>query len=208
MKKIRDFLAQDMGNHILMSGPDIIGYVSGEKYPTPEDKKGYLEGIYTMFPHMLLSGFTRWLWEDGAPKDYQQFLEPSVQALQAKVFPILEQAKDLTGPARGALLIPLMTDVIPKHVLTGYYDYMFAGSPDYKDIAGFWEQTQPLLSMAARALTAAYNEPMSLGEKQEIFLFIGTRMPHMLVKRWYDWQFGAEKLEMPPPPGEGGPGPQ
>ena len=34
MKSVRDYIAQDMWGHILMTGPDIRGYLSGEKYPT------------------------------------------------------------------------------------------------------------------------------------------------------------------------------
>ena len=39
MKSVRDYIAQDMWGHILMTGPDIRGYISGEKYPTPAEKK-------------------------------------------------------------------------------------------------------------------------------------------------------------------------
>jgi hypothetical protein len=200
---IRDFIFQDMWGHILMSGPDITGYLSGEKYPTAAEQESYCQGIFTMFPHMLLSGFTRWLWTQ-PPKDYSAFMEPSVQALQAKVFPVLAECFQggLSQSQRGEKLIPLLTEVIPKHVLTGFYDYMFAGQPDYKDICDFWPQVQPILDLTARGLRAAYDTPMPLGEKQELFLFVGTRMPYLLLKRWYDWQFGPEKLEMPPPPPE------
>jgi hypothetical protein len=200
---IRDFIFQDMWGHILMSGPDITGYISGEKYPTAAEKENYCQGIFTMFPHMLLSGFTRWLWSE-PPKDYNAFMEPSVQTLQAKVFPVLAESfqDGLSEPERGEALIPLLTDVIPKHILTGFYHYMFEGQPDYRDICDFWPQVQPILDLTARGLKAAYDDqnPMSTAEKQELFLFVGTRMPYLLLKRWYDWQFGPEKLDMPPPP--------
>ena len=39
MKSVRDYIAQDMWGHILMTGPDIRGYFSGEKYPTVAEKK-------------------------------------------------------------------------------------------------------------------------------------------------------------------------
>ncbi len=127
MKSIRDYIAQDMWGHILMSGPDIRGYILGEKYPTTQEQHQYCQGIFTMFPHMMLGNFTRWLWEAQPPKDYSVFMETSAQALQAKVFPVLEEAFAAEGEARVEKLIPLLTDVIPKHILTGFYDYMFSG---------------------------------------------------------------------------------
>lgn len=204
MKSVRDYIAQDMWGHILMSGPDIRGYITGQMYPTPQEQHNYCQGIFTMFPHMMLGNFSRWLWEEGAPKDYQAFMTPSVQALQDKVFPVLEAAfqPGLTQLRRGELLIPLLTQVIPKHILTGFYDYMFAGQKDYQDISTFWPTVEPILQLTARMLKAAYDPSaeMSPEEKAELFLFVGTRYPYLLLKRWYDWQFGVEKMEMPPPP--------
>lgn len=210
MKSVRDYIAQDMWGHILMTGPDIRGYISGEKYPTPAEKKAYCQGIFTMYPHMMLANFTGWLWEAQPPKSYEEFMDSSVQALQSKVFPVLEQCFDQDHPRsqteRGELLIPLLTDVIPGHVLTGFYDYMFAGQPDYKDIMEFWPKVKPILELTARNLRWAYSEtePMTMEQRQEVFLFVGTRMSYVLLKRWYDWQFGEEKMEMPPgsPPGK------
>ena len=162
MKSVRDYIAQDMWGHILMTGPDIRGYLSGEKYPTVAEKKGYCQGIFTMYPHMMLGNFTRWLWEEGAPKPYEDFMSSSVEALSSKVQPVLEQCFDenhpLSQPERGELLIPLLADGIPKHVLTGFYDYMFAGNPEYKDILDFWQCMEPILSLTARNLRWAYSE--------------------------------------------------
>lgn len=210
MKSVRDYIAQDMWGHILMTGPDIRGYISGEKYATVAEKKAYCQGIFTMYPHMMLGNFTRWLWEDGAPKPYKDFMTSSVEALSSKVQPVLEQCFDenhpLSQPDRGEKLIPLLTQEIPKHVLTGFYDYMFAGKPEYKDILDFWKGMEPILSITARNLQWAYGEtnPMTMEQRQEIFLFVGTRMSYLILKRWYDWQFGEEKMEMPPgPPPQG-----
>lgn len=205
MKSVRDYLAQDMWGHILMSGDAVRGCVLGETCKTDREKHEYCQGIMTMFPHMMLGNFTQWLWDGNAPKDYQAFMGPSVQALQSKVFPALEQyfLGGLTEQEKGKLLIPLLTDVIPRHVLSGFYDYMFAGQPDYKDISDFWPEVEPLLRLTARELALCYEGEMDLEEKAELFLFIGTRYPFLLVKRWYDWQFGKEKMEGPPggPPG-------
>ena len=210
MKSVRDYIAQDMWGHILMTGPDIRGYLSGEKYPTVAEKKDYCQGIFTMYPHMMLGNFTRWLWEEGAPKPYEDFMSSSVEALSSKVQPVLEQCFDenhpLSQPERGKLLIPLLTDGIPKHVLTGFYDYMFAGNPEYKDILDFWQGMEPILSLTARNLRWAYREeePMTMARRQEVFLFVSTRMAYLILKRWYDWQFGEEKMELPPgPPPQG-----
>ena len=137
-------------------------------------------------------------------------MSSSVEALSSKVQPVLEQCFDenhpLSQPERGELLIPLMTDGIPKHVLTGFYDYMFAGNPEYKDILDFWQGMEPILSLTARNLRWAYREeePMTMAQRQEVFLFVGTRMAYLILKRWYDWQFGEEKMELPPgPPPQG-----
>ena len=53
----------------------------------------------------------------------------------------------------------------------------------------------------------ALNSPLSKLLLQSIpptmmaaFLYLGARYPFLLVKRWYDWQFGKDKMEMPPPP--------
>ena len=202
MKSVKNFVMDDMWGHILMSGPDVTGYITGEMYKTPEEKHKYCQGIFTVYPHMMLGNFNRWFFGEASPKDYSAFMEPSVQAIQSKVFPLLETCFDgsLTQAQRGEIIIPLLTDVIPKHVLTGYYDYMFAGQPDYKDISSFWPTVEPLLALVARTLKLAYSGEMPVAEQAELFLFVGTRMPYLLVKRWYDWQFGKEKMEGPPGP--------
>lgn len=62
----------------------------------------------------------------------------------------------MSQPERGKRLIPLLTDVIPKHVLNGFYDYMFAGKAEYKDIMDFWQGIAPILELTARNLRWAY----------------------------------------------------
>ncbi len=199
MKSVKGYIMEDMWGHNLMSGDAIRGCVTEQT--SPEAKKEYCQGIFTVFPHMLLGNFSRWLWGEDAPKDYQRFMEPSVQALQAKVFPELERCFDgsLSGPETAEVMVSLLTEVIPKHVLTGFYDYMFAGQPDYRDISGFWLQAQPLLGMTAALIRAAYSA-MTQEEKAEAFLYLGGRYPFLLVKRWYDWHYGKEKMEAPPGP--------
>ncbi len=204
MKSVRDFIASDMWSHILMSGPDVRGLINGTKYPTLPEQEEYCQGIFATYPHMMLGNFNRWLWDDGSPKDYNAFMQSSVQALQSKVFPVLKQAfqPEVSRQERGEMLIPLLTDVIPKHVLTGYYDYMFASRPDYKDISDFWPKIEPVLHLTARMIRTAYDPAVEMptAEQEEVFLFVGTRYAYLLLKRWYDWQFGEDKMEMPPPP--------
>lgn len=204
MKSVKSYVMDDMWGHIIMSGPDIRGYILGEAHQTPQEQYKYCQGIFTVYPHMMLGNFTRWLWEGAPPKEYGAFMEVSVQGLQSKVLPALEICFDgsKTEEARGEVIVPLLTDVIPKYVLTGFYDYMFAGQTDYKDIADFWPTVEPLLALTARMLRLSYAGNMPTEERAELFLFVGTRMPYLLLKRWYDWQFGAEKMEMPPPPPE------
>ncbi len=199
MRSVKDFVLPDLWGHNLMSGDAIRGCVLGTTCKTIQEKKEYCQGIFTMFPHMLLANFSRWMWGDEMPKDYQAFLEPSVQALQTKVFPELDRYFSLSGKEQAALMAGLLTDVIPKHVITGFYDYMFAGQPDYRDISDFWTEVQPLLGMTAHLIDAAYTG-MTPEERAEAFLYLGARYPFLLVKRWYDWQFGKEKMEGPPGP--------
>ena len=205
-KSIHDFVLDDMWNHNLMSGDEVKGCVTGEKFATPDEKYGYCQGIFCMFPHMLLNNFSRWLWDGEPPKDYQAFLQPSLAALQEKVFPELETyfKGDINLAEKAQLMAVLVTRVIPQHILTGFYNYMFAGSEDYKDIAGFWDEVAPLLEMTAEFTRTSY--VLSTEGRAQWFLYLGARYPFLLVKRWYDWQFGKDKLEMGPPPGDGGPG--
>lgn len=207
MKKIRDFLADDMFNHILMSGPDIVKYFDPAAGMTPEEKHAYCQGIFCTYPHIMLGNFTRWLFsEEPAPKDYSGFMEESLPTLQAKVFPVLEQvfAGTLDEEARGQLLIPVLTEVIPTHMLTGFHNYMF---PDTKNVQELLDSLKPMLQgVVAHALKGCYDGTFDNKEKTEVYLFVATRMSYFILKRWHDWMFGAEVLEMGPPPGEGGPG--
>lgn len=203
MKSVRDYIAQDMWGHCLMSGDAIVGCVTGETCKTAEEKLEYCKGIMTVFPHMLLANFSRWFWDGNPPRDYGGFMEASVAPLQAEVFPILEKYfldSSLSQEEKGKMLAPVLTDLVPRHVLTGFYNYMFAGAGDDKDIADFWPTVEPLLHLSAKELQLVYAEGCPTPEKAEMFLFLGTRLPFLLIKRWYDWQFGKEKMEMPPPP--------
>lgn len=200
MKSIRDYIAQDMWGHILMSGPDIRGCVSGSMYQTPEEKRQYCQGIMTVFPHMLLGNFSRWLWDSRPPKEYEPFMDSSMKDLQDKVFPVLDTYfLDTENADKGSIMAALLTDVIPKHMLTGFYQYMFGDTPEYQDISGYWNKVEPLLALTARMVRCAYlpDAPLPLAEKEELYLYIGTQLPYLLLKRWYDWQFGEEKIQMP-----------
>lgn len=201
MKSVKGYVMDDLWGHNLMSGDAIRGCVLKTTCKTTAEQKDYCQGIFTVFPHMLLANFSRWMWEEGTPKDYGAFMEPSVQALQAKVFPKLEEvfAEGCTDEKKAEIFGELLTDVIPKHVLTGFYDYMFAGQEGYKDIVTFWPEVEALLGMTRHLIRVAYNG-MNPEEKAEAWLYLGARYPFLLIKRWYDWQFGKDKMEMPPPP--------
>lgn len=201
MKSVKPFIMDDMWSHNLMSGDAIRGCVLGTSCKTTEEKKEYCQGIFTVFPHMLLANFSRWMWGECMPKDYGAFMDPSVKALQEQVFPELDRyfSGTMTESEKSAVMVDLLTNVIPKHVITGYYEYMFAGQDSYQDISEFWLQLKALLGMTRHLILAAYNG-MAPEEKAEAFLYLGARYPFLLIKRWYDWQFGKDKLEMPPPP--------
>ena len=68
------------------------------------------------------------------------------------MFPELERYykdESLNPGERGQIMAVLLTRVIPQHILTGFYDYMFAGSEDYKDISGFWAEMSSIPSASA-----------------------------------------------------------
>lgn len=201
MKSVKGYVMDDLWGHNLMSGDAIRGCVLGTTCKTTQEKKAYCQGIFTMFPHMMLGNFSRWMWEGEIPKDYNAFLQPSAEALQQKVFPELDRYFDggLSPEEQAKIMVHLLTEVIPQHVLTGFYEYMFGGTEDFKDITGYWTEVKPLLGMTAKLIVSACTE-MASEEKAEAFLYLGARYPFLLVKRWYDWQFGKDKMEMPPPP--------
>ncbi len=209
MKKIKDFVLDDMWNHNLMSGGEIRGCALGVTHKTAAEKNSYCQGIFVTFPHMMFSNFSRWMWPDGAPKNYQDFMGNSVKALQKTVFPLLDRyfEEDTPDPEKGEIMAKLLTEMIPQHVVTGFYNFMFEGQPEHKDIADFWKETAPLLGMTAQLARSAYGG-MTPAQRAEAFLFFGARYPFLLLKRWYDWQYGPDKLEGGPGgPPPGGPPP-
>ena len=77
MKKIRDYIADDMFNHITMSGPDINRLFDPQGGMTPQDKEKYLQGIVCTYPFMMLNNFCNWRYdaEDPSPQPYAAFME-------------------------------------------------------------------------------------------------------------------------------------
>lgn len=200
-KSVKDYVLNDMWGHNLMSGDAIRGCVTGETSKTIEEKLEYCQGIFTVFPHMMLMNFSNWLWENNMPKAYDVFMKTSIQTLQDKVFPELDRyyKGGLSDEEKAKIMVRLLTEVVPQHILTGYYNYMFADQEDYKDIADFWAAEQPLMGMIAHLIRSACCD-MNQKEKSEAFLFLGGRYPFLILKRLYDWQFGKDKLDFPPPP--------
>ncbi len=148
MKKIRDFIADDMFNHISMSGPDIEKYFDPASGMTLADKLAYDKGIMCTYPFMMLGNYCNFKYdeEDPAPRDYEAFKAEAMPRLQAQVFPLLEPCFDDANPLpeseRGKVLIPILTDIIPNFVLGEFYRYMY---PDGEDI-------QPLLDNADKEI--------------------------------------------------------
>lgn len=210
MKKIRDFIAQDMFNHMAMSGPDIAEFFSPESGQTAEQKLAYAKGIICTYPHILMGNYCDWKFADeAAPHDYAVFMKSSLPALQGKVFPLLEKCFDDEKPVSGAerteIMISILTDIVPFHVLTGFYNFMYGGSEGAKDIRELVDVIRPTLIslMGDIILKAVYDDskPVDYRVKTEVFSYIATRMPYDLLKKYYDWHFGAEVVELGPPPG-------
>ena len=195
-KSIKDFVLTDMWNNNMMVGNDIRNSITGEgPLFGNSSAEEFCQGIFCTFPHMMLKHFVSWMWPDGEPKDYQEYMDRSLPQLQEKVFPQLASFfhDNLTGEEKGRLVTMLLTEVIPQYIFNGFYDYMFSGDENYKDISGFWTEVAPLLEMSARLFSNAYN--MSDDARVEVFRYAASRYPFLLLKRWYDWQFGKD---MPP----------
>lgn len=205
-KSIESYVMADVWECNLMVGDEIKGCVTGEVHPDAESKLDFCRGIFCTFPHMMLTRFTGWMWPEGAPKDFQPFMDKSLPALQEKVFPELEDyfKGGLPVAEQAQLMAVLLTQVIPQQVLGGYYEYMYAGSQEKKDLGTFWPEVQPLLEAIAEMTRNSY--VLSPEARAEVFRYLGTQYPFLLLKRWYDWQYGKDVLVMGPPPGaEGGP---
>ena len=185
-----------MWNNNMMLGDDVKIAITGEGTlwgnSTAEE---FCQGIFCTFPHMMLKHFAGWLWPDGEPKDYQTYMDQSLPPLQEKVFPQLHSFyhDNLTGEEKGLLMKTLLTEVIPQYIFNGFYEYMFAGDENYKDMSGFWTEVSPLLEMSASLFGSAYS--LSADARVEVFRYAASRYPFLLLKRWYDWQFGKD---MPP----------
>lgn len=210
MKKIREFIGSDMFNHIAMTGPDIVRYFDPECIQTAEQKLAYAKGIMCVYPHIMMGNYCAWKYEDEpAPHDYTEFMKASIPALEQKVFPLLEKCFDSSNPLssseRGKLIIPIITDIVPFHVLTGFYHYMYGDSVGSKDIREFVETIRPtfISLMGDIVLKSVYDDAKQVDDrvKTEVFSYIATRMPYDLLRKYHDWHFGAEVVEMGPPPG-------
>ena len=176
-----------------MLGDDVRICITGEGTlfgnSTPEE---FCQGIFCTFPHMMLKHFVSWLWPEGEPKDYQAYMDQSLPPLQEKVFPQLASLyhDNLTDDEKGRLMTSLLTEVVPQYIFNGFYEYMFAGDENYKDISGFWTEVAPLLEMSAALFGNAYS--LSTDARIEVFRYAASRYPFLLLKRWYDWQFGKD----------------
>jgi len=211
MKKIREFIGSDMFNHIAMSGPDIANFFDPSVVQSAEEKLSYAKGIICVYPYMMLGNYCSWKFGDEpAPRNYEEFKNDSMPALQKKIFPMLEKcfndSRPITGTERAEIMIPIFTDIVPFHVLPGFYNYMYGNTKGAKDIREWVDANRPTMIslLGGVILKAVYDEtkPMDYHAKTEVFLFIATRMPYLLLKKYYDWHFGAEVVEMGPPPGE------
>ena len=195
-KSIKDFVLRDMWNNNMMVGDDIRNSITGEGplYGNCSAEE-FCQGIFCTFPHMMLNHFVSWMWPEGAPKDYQAFMDQSLPKLQEKVFPQLASFfhDNLSADEKGQLMKALLTEIVPQYVLNGFYEYMFTEDENYKDISGFWAESAPLLEMSSSLFSNAYN--FSTDVRVEIFRYAASRYPFLLLKRWYDWQFGKD---MPP----------
>ena len=208
MKKIREFLGDDMFNHIAMSGPDIDRYFDPNGGMTTEDKKKYAQGIICTYPFMMLGNYCRWRFdeEDPIPRPYEPFMEARLPEIQAECFPLLDRFYDEVSPASAAektqILTTLLTEIIPRKVIGGFYAYLYGE----EKLEEYLDLLSPMLRgvVADLLLPAVFDEsrPMDYRTRTEIFRFIALRLAAFCMKRMYDWMYGPETLEMGPPPGE------
>ena len=192
-KSVKEFVLTDMWNNNMMVGDDIRICITGDGTlyggSSPEE---FCQGIFCTFPHMMLKHFVSWMWPEGEPRDYQTYMDRSLPLLQEKVFPALASFfhENLSADEKGRLMTALLTEVIPQYIFGGFYEYMFAGNENYKEISGFWAEAAPLLEMSAGLFGSAYH--MSVQARVEVFRYAASRYPFLLLKRWYDWQFGKD----------------
>ncbi len=209
MKKISEFISSDMFGHIGMSGPDIVKFFDPKAAMTTEEKLAYAKGIICTYPYMMTGNYYRWKFEgEHVPHSYKEFMDTSMPALQGRVFPMLEKcfndAKPVSAKERAEIMVPIFTDIVPFHILLGFYNYMYGDSKNAKDIKEWVDSVRPTMIslLGGVVLKAVYDEttPMDYLAKTEVFMYIATRMPYDLLKKYHDWHFGAEVVTMPPPP--------
>lgn len=212
MKKIRDFIADDMFNHIAMSGPAINKYFDPEGGMTVKEKEEYAKGIICTYPFMMLNNFCAWRYdeEDPIPKPYAPFMESQMPKVQEICHPLLERCYDeahpISGKEKSNIFVEVLTEIVPRMVIGGFYAYMYGD----EKLEEFMDELRPMLKgvLANVVLPAVFDEdhPMDDKTKTEIFRFIGLRLAVFCMKKMYDWMYGAEIMTLGPPPGEGGEG--
>lgn len=208
MKKIAEFICSDQPGHIIMTGGSIKKYFDPAVKMTAQERNEYVKGLMTVYPYMFLSNYYRWLYEgEKAPKDYQEFMKADQPGVVVQAVPILDAWYDEKSKVpyedRVKNKIGLIMD-IPFLILGNFHRWLYAGTKDAKDYQDFIKQTKPSLTsvLGGIVLKAYYDKskPLSAAEKTQVMLFIGTEYGHILIRKYYTWLFGEEKIVMPGPP--------
>jgi len=206
MKKIAEFIFNDQPGHIILTGGGIKKYFDPKAKMTTQEKKEYFKGLISMYPYMFLGNYNNWLFDGKSPKNYEEFLKADQPATAAKVTPAIEawydEKSSLSYEERVKGKIGLFLD-IPLLVLGSYHAWLYKGEKGAKDFKEFVQQTRPLTSVLGNVVLKAYYDtknPLSVPEKTQVMLFLGTEYAQILIRKYYTWVFGEEKITMPGPP--------
>ena len=208
MKKIAEFICSDQPGHIILTGGAIKKYFDPAVKMTAQERKDYVKGLLSVYPYMFLGNYYKWLFEgETAPKDYQVFMTADQPAIASKVVPVLDAWFDEKSKVKyedkAKDMIGLFTD-IPFLVLGNFHKWLYTGTKGAKDYQEFLQQTKPALTsvLGGIVLKAYYDKSKSLSaaEKTQIMLFFGTEYAQILIRKYYTWLFGEEKINFPGPP--------
>lgn len=211
MKKIAEFICSDQPGHIILTGGAIKKYFDPAVKMTAQERKDYVKGLLSVYPYMFLGNYYKWLFEgETSPKNYQEFMSADQPVVAAQVMPVLDTWYDEKSKVRYEDKVKAKTGLfmdIPFTILGNFHKWLYTGTKDAKDFQDFVQQTKPALTsvLGGIVLKAYYDKknPLSAAGKTQIMLFFGTEYAHILIRKYYTWLFGEEKLNMPPGPPPG-----
>lgn len=205
MKKVDDFIRNDMPGHVALTGAAIRKYFDPAVKMTGEERRDYTKGLFTVYPYMMLANYHNWFFEgaEGA-KNPKSFMESHQPVIIARATPVLEKWYNGKDPTPYAEKVQAKIDLfmeIPYDILGGYHKWVYSGKEDVKDFQEFIDTTRETFTsiLGGVVLKAYYDreKPMTAAAKTEVMLFFATQFPYMFLRRYYIWLFGEEMPVLP-----------